>query len=80
MTDYPRRHLANYKGRNQLFRITAPHFMARGELKNFRVMGSRTDSYLKFMHNWSWKEVVAYCRHKNWQLQKVEEAVHTPED
>jgi len=48
------------------------HFTAGGEVRNWHVMGSRTDSDIKFMHGWSWKEVVAYCRHKGWKLEKVE--------
>ncbi len=57
---------------NYRFRITAPHFIAaEGELRNWRVRGDGTHSDIKFMHNWSWKEVVEYCEHKGWKLEKV---------
>jgi len=51
------------------FRVTAPHFIAGGEIRNDVVI--RVAPILNYMRGWMSKQVQDYCDIKGWTVEKV---------
>ena len=56
---------------NQLYQITAPHFVAVFEYDTVDKVVFRSAPIIKYLNRWQFKDIAEYCNRKCWKLELV---------
>jgi hypothetical protein len=57
-----------------LYQITAPYFTVGLEVENQRRIVLYAGPIIRFMKDWKWGQVEAYCKKKGWKIRDVTNA------